>query len=382
MRSRGASFHGCRLDAGVGILDDAGDLALLRSAAVACVVAFAAPLAMAQGPPPAGIHAEGSLLQRVWHLGRVTGDLHRIIDFYHDVLGLQLRGVRSPIPFFSVAAINEFVNAPPHAEFRAAFLPIQGTSAATAEQDQIYLEAFEYRNIDRRQAVPPLSSPGASSLRLIVRNLDASVEAVKKAGASVVTRGGEALAVSPPAGLPGSARAIVVRDPDGYPVELMQLVPSASTPAPASSRVLGAQMTVVVANVERSLAFYRRLAGPDLQAESPSAWRADASVSRLRAIPDVELRTATIGLPGSTIALELVEYRGVEQTPHRPVFQDIGHAHVAFLVSNIQATMERLTAAGAVSISRAGTWTQINPTTRAVYTRDPDGFFLEILERR
>ena len=86
---------------------------------------------------------EGALVQKVWHLGRVTGDLHRIIDFYHDVLGLDLRGQRSPIPFYTVAAINEFVNAPPQAEFRAAFMPIPGTSTATRQQDQIYLEAFE-----------------------------------------------------------------------------------------------------------------------------------------------------------------------------------------------------------------------------------------------
>ena len=64
------------------------------------------------------------------------------------------------------------------------------------------------------------------------------------------------------------------------------------------------------------------------------------------------------------------------------MFQDIGHGHVAFIVKDIQATVDRMKELGAGSISKAGTWTQINPTTRAVYTRDPDGFFLEILERR
>ena len=343
---------------------------------------FAASLALAQGTTPSGITPEGPLLQRVWHLGRVTGDLHRIVEFYHDLLGLQLRGTRGPIAFYSVPAINEFVNAPSRAEFRAAFMPIQGTSAAAAAQDQIYLEAFEYRNIDRRQAVPSLTSPGASSLRLIVRDLDGVVAAAKRAGASILTRGGEPVAVPPPAGRPGTARAIVIRDPDGYPVELMQIVPEPPTLAPEGSPVLGAQMTVVVANIDVSLAFYRRLAGPGLLADSPSGWSTSAPVSRLRDIPDAAHRTAAIRLPGSAIALELVEYRGIPQSPYRPVFQDIGHAHVAFLVDDIQETVDRLTAAGAVALSRSGTWTRINPTTRAVYTRDPDGFFLEILERR
>ena len=125
--------------------------AFARVAAV--VIVLGAP-ALAQ-QPEAALSPANALVQKVWHLGRVTGDLQRVIAFYHDVLGLDLRGARSPIPFYSVPAINEFVNAPAHAEFRAAFLPIQGASAETAPADQIYLEAFEYRNIDRRQILPP-----------------------------------------------------------------------------------------------------------------------------------------------------------------------------------------------------------------------------------
>src|SRR5688572_1643543 len=98
----------------------------ISAARIACLVVLATTLVLAQGAPT--VTPEGSLVQKVWHLGRVTGDLHRIIDFYHDVIGLNLRGARSPIPFYTVAAINEFVNAPPQAEFRAAFMPIQGAS--------------------------------------------------------------------------------------------------------------------------------------------------------------------------------------------------------------------------------------------------------------
>jgi catechol 2,3-dioxygenase-like lactoylglutathione lyase family enzyme len=350
------------------------------TARIACLVVLATTLVLAQGAPT--VTPEGSLVQKVWHLGRVTGDLHRIIDFYHDVIGLNLRGARSPIPFYSVAAINEFVNAPAHAEFRAAFLPIQGTSAATVAADQIYLEAFEYRNIDRRQVLPPLTSPGASSLRLLVRDLNAVIAKAKAANVSVLTAGGEAVAVPAPAGMTGTARAVMLRDPDGYPVELMEISPPLPTFAPAESPVLGAHMVVVVDDLAASLKFYRRLVGTELQASAPSAWQPSAAVSRLRAIPDLASRTASIRLPGSAIALELVEYRDAPPSTYRPAFQDIGHGHVAFIVKDIQETVQRMKAAGATSISKAGTWTQINPTTRAVYTRDPDGFFLEILERR
>jgi catechol 2,3-dioxygenase-like lactoylglutathione lyase family enzyme len=331
---------------------------------------------------PALLAPEGAQVQKVWHLGRVTGDLGRIVDFYHDVLGLALRGTRGPIAFYSVAAINEFVHAPAHAEFRAAFMPIQGTSTATAPQDQVYLEAFEYRNIDRRQLVPPLSSPGASSLRLFVRDLDRALAAIKTADASVVTTGGLPLPVAAPPGLAGTARAVVVRDPDGYPVELTETLPVPVTPAPGDSPILGAQMSVAVADLPASLAFYRGLLGADVQMSAPSAWLRDTSWTRMRGLASAEYRTAAIRLPGSAVVLELVEYRGIERPVYRPVFQDIGHGHVALIVKDIQATVERMKALGATSISAAGTWTQINATTRAVYTRDPDGFFLEILERK
>ena len=346
---------------------------------LACAVGVATSIALAQ--ETAVVAPEGALVQKVWHLGRVTGDLHRIIDFYPDVLGLELRGQRSPIPFYTVAAINEFVNAPPQAEVRAAFMPIQGTSTATRQQDQIYLEAFEYRNIDRRQVVAPLSSPGVSSLRVIVRDLNKTVAAAQAANASFITSG-DPLSVPAPGGVSGSARAIMLRDPDGYPVELMEIAPPPATPATAESPVLGAHMTVVVGDLDASLAFYRRLVGPDLQADIPSAWRTDGTVSRLRNIRDAAYRAAAIKLPGSLVVLELVQFRDIEQTPYWPVFQDIGHGHVAFIVKDIQATVDRMKELRAGSISKAGTWTQINPTTRAVYTRDPDGFFLEILERR
>jgi catechol 2,3-dioxygenase-like lactoylglutathione lyase family enzyme len=345
-----------------------------------CVCSVITCVAVAQESP--AVAPEGGVVQKVWHLGRVTGDLHRIIDFYHDVLGLNLRGARSPIPFYSVAAINEFVNAPAQAEFRAAFMPIQGTSLATTPQDQIYLEAFEYRNIDRRQVLPALSTPGVSSLRLIVRDLNRVVAAAKAANVSTITPGGEPLTVPAPNGIPGTARAIMLRDPDGYPVELMEIVPAPVTLAAADSPVLGAHMSVIVDDANASLEFYRGLIGPELQASAPSDWRSEGTVTRLRNIRDTAYRSATVRLPGSTIALELVEFKDVDALPYRPTFQDIGHGHVAFIVRDIQATVERMKAVRATSISKTGTWTQINATTRAVYTRDPDGFFLEILERR
>jgi len=37
---------------------------------------------------------------------------------------------------------------------------------------------------------------------------------------------------------------------------------------------------------------------------------------------------------------------------------------------------------GIKPLSASGTWTAINPSLRGVYTRDLDGFFLDVIERR
>jgi catechol 2,3-dioxygenase-like lactoylglutathione lyase family enzyme len=352
--------------------------ATLQRAAVFLSLLFSGVALHAQTEPT--VAPLGDDLRSVWHLGRITGDLERIVQFYHDLLGLGLRGERNPnLPFNSLPAINEFVDAPPQAEFRAAFLPIPGASAATVPNEQVYLEAFEYRNIDRVQRVPALYHPGVSSLRFVVRDLDTLVARAKAASVAIVTSGAEPVVVPTPLGLAGMARAIVLRDPDGYPVELLELAPTPASYA-ASSNVLGAHMSVVVTDAATSLQHYRRLIGPDPPVWE-SDWRSDASFARLRNMPVAEYRTATLALPGTTATLELIEFRGIEQVPHRPVFQDIGIGHVAFTTRNIESVLDRMAELGLRTISRSGTWTQINPTLRAVYTRDRDGFFLEVIER-
>ena len=174
----------------------------------------------------------------------------------------------------------------------------------------------------------------------------------------------------------------MIRDPDGYPVELMQLTPVLPSLAPVESNILGAQMSVVVADLARSLDFYRRFVGSDLQTWEGAGWQTSKAFSQLRAIADVEYRTAAALLPGSTIRLELIQFRGVEQTPYRPVFQDIGFGHVALIAKDIELVLRRMNQLGVTALARSGTWTQFNPSLRAIYTRDLDGFFIEVIERR
>ena len=82
------------------------------------------------------------------------------------------------------------------------------------------LELSEFFDIPRSERAANPWDPGASKLIVTVRDLDAVARALKARGAPVVTLGG--VPVDTPFG-----RALLVRDPDGYLVEVRQASPAA-----------------------------------------------------------------------------------------------------------------------------------------------------------
>ena len=95
-----------------------------------------------------------------------------------------------------------------------------------------------------------MQDPGAVTLILLVRDIDAAFAKLKAAGVPVVTTGGAPLAMS----TANKTRAVIVQDPDGHFVELAQLDPLPATTAPASSNVIGIRLRVTVADMEADAA--------------------------------------------------------------------------------------------------------------------------------
>ena len=334
------------------------------------------------GEPPSGVASSGNVL-RPGHLGRTIGDLPTIVHFYHDLLGAGFIGdPDAPVSFFATQPLIDFVTSPPESEFRSVNMPIPGTSVAPGDVPEMVVEAIEFRNIDRHQYLPDMQDPGVSNLTLLVRDLDKTVATLKEAGVIFVTEGGEPVDVSPVPGLTGTARAVIVRDPDGYPVELMQLTPTPETNAPAGSNIIGAHIARVVADLDTTMDFYRHVIGSDLQTWESPDFQLDEAENRLRDTPGAEERLGTMLLPGSGVLMELIQYRNIESTPYHPKIQDIGVGHVAFMVKDMDLVLERLDAEGVKTLGREPGAYQLNPKTRAIYTTDPDGFFLEVMERQ
>jgi len=175
-------------------------------------------------------------------------------------------------------------------------------------------------------------------------------------------------------------RAIIVRDPDGYPVELVELTPAPATNAPDDSNIIGARISLTVSDLEATQDLYGDLMGPVQFWTSPEFVRDDA-YNQLRDTPGAEYRFAAALIPGSTVALEFIEYRGIDRYSIAPAIQDIGVGHVLFMIDDMDLFMSRIRAAGLKTLATSGEPVFIAPTVQAVFVTDNDNFFIEFMAR-
>lgn len=336
--------------------------------------------------PPTGVAPPGEVL-RPGHLGREIGNVELIIHFYHDLIGLGLLGPRErPRPFGSKEtgpALLEFVQLgegvpnPMDARNRAVILPIPGTSATKGME--MAIEAIEIKNIESRPYKPDISDPGASYIKLIVRDLDKTLSVLKDELVPVITPGEKPATLPSYPGMAGKIRAVFVRDPDGYPVELMELTPSPATTASSESNILGARITLVVDNLETTCRWFQHLVGPDLKFWlSPTLMDNGKAYFNLNMIGQFRMAMALI--PGSPVIMEFIEYKDHSKNFVRPHIQDPGTAHVLFMSKDVDIVMSRMKAAGLTTLSATGGPVFIGPTTRSFFVADPDGFWAEFMD--
>jgi catechol 2,3-dioxygenase-like lactoylglutathione lyase family enzyme len=333
--------------------------------------------------PPTGTAPPGDIL-RAGHLGREIGETQNIIHFYSDLIGLGLIGPReAPRPFMVSHPLAEFAELGEDANAydsvsRVALLPIPST-AATATGALMTIEAIEIKGIKSRQYNPPLSDPGATYLELIVSDLDKTLAALKSERVPVITTGGNPVELSGWPGITGKIRAVFVRDPDGYPVELMEITPAPPSTAAAGSKVLGARVAVVVDNLEATCRLYQSLVGPDFKFWLSPAPSGDEPYETLTNTPG-QFRLAMAMVPGSAVVMEFVEYTSHNKHFTRGYIQDPGTAHFLFMAKDDDVIMPRVRAANLHTLSRSNAPVFIGPTTRSFFVPDPQGFWLEFMD--
>jgi lactoylglutathione lyase len=126
----------------------------------------------------------------------------------------------------------------------------------------------------------------------------------------------------------------------------------------------------VVENLDRSIEFYHDALGLDMTgAPGPRSFSANAVVSSLYDAPGAQSRVASFKIPDSDMAVEIVEFQGLNATPVRPRFFDPGAISVGFAVKDLDATKTRLRRIKGLE------WISAN-RDGSVMVRDPDGIFV------
>lgn len=133
-----------------------------------------------------------------------------------------------------------------------------------------------------------------------------------------------------------------------------------------------------VANLKRSIAFYRDLLGFEV------VWQrvVDAPyIGELVNYPGLELHQAMLSIPGSEHCVELLDYRNVERHSVDTRTANPGTAHICLMVAEFDALHERLVVAGVEFVGGP-----LEPTVgpnvgrRVAYMSDPDGIRIELIE--
>jgi catechol 2,3-dioxygenase-like lactoylglutathione lyase family enzyme len=342
-----------------------------------------APLATLNAPPT-GTAPPGDAL-RPGHLGRQIENVELDTHFYHDLIGLELRGNREAPRAFGmnrglqeVAELAQGVPDPHLQASRVVLLPIPGTAAAQGGPEMT-IEAIEIKGIPTAPFRPALTDPGASYLKLIVTDLDTTLKVLKEERVPIITPGGVPVEVPSWPGMTGKMRAVFVRDPDGYPVELMQVTPAPQSTAAPGSKVLGARVTVVVDNIEKTARMYQSLVGPDFQFWISPSLMGDPAYQDLTGISS-RFRLAQAMVPGSPVVMELIEYQHHPKHFKRPHFQDPGAAHFLFMSKDDDVMIQRVKALGLHTTSTTNAPVYISKTTRMFFVTDPQGFWLEFMD--
>jgi catechol 2,3-dioxygenase-like lactoylglutathione lyase family enzyme len=134
-----------------------------------------------------------------------------------------------------------------------------------------------------------------------------------------------------------------------------------------------------VADIERSIAFYRDLLGMVLVARQEGQRPYLATIT---GFGDVYLKVALLKVtPDAEHVLELLEYTSHPAPPTPRQTNRPGNGHLCFRVAGIQALSRRLVAAGVTVISPPTEITSgVNTGAVGCYLRDPDGFTVELLQ--
>lgn len=347
----------------------------MRVLSVALVTCLLSVLVAAQGQVPNPTNKTGVI--GLMHAIHSTNDVEKTLAFYQSVFGLngQVRG-------FDPKGPRVLTNSPT-ATLRVAMTQLRGA---------FNFELTQFSDLERQtNKQPDIQDPGAPMMKILVRNLDEVVANAKKVNAPIVTKGGVPVTAPTPI---GTAKAIIMRDPDGYFVEAIQATPAIvsqtdAIPPPAArgnqpaapappSQVVGAIMALTVRDMDETLKYWNGVLGMEMPAADK--FSSDQAMLDLMGLPKgASYRISSGVISGSTARIEFIEVKGVQRKPFDLRVTDAMACGMAIRVGHIKDVLTKIKASGGRVLSRNEELVEWSDTIRNVFVKDPNGLNLELV---
>jgi catechol 2,3-dioxygenase-like lactoylglutathione lyase family enzyme len=311
-----------------------------------------AALALAESQPAGHI-------QSLSHAIHAVENLDTTLAFYSAVFGLNGKPQDFPNP-----AVPLLTNAP-GVTLRMSMLALPG---------KMRFELTDFRGPERKPAQAKYTDPGAGSIVFHVRDIDTALANAKKANAPIVTMGGAPVEITTAA---GKVRSIIIRDPDGFFVQMIQDAPAADAPEGNVHRV---SLAYTMESAEATKNFYTGMMAIELS--GPSAFSKDAAMLQLYGAPaGTEFRKLSGVIQGPPASVEFTEFRGVPRSKFHLRVRDPGAPAMAIQVINLAGMVAQMKAAGTNLISANGQLVDFGNGVHNIFVEDPNGMNIELFER-
>jgi catechol 2,3-dioxygenase-like lactoylglutathione lyase family enzyme len=285
---------------------------------------------------PLLMSAQTTPVIQLQNLAHAADSLDKTVPFYRDVIGLPINGTRDPLAAQS-QALNEDMSrftATHGAKFRAATFRIPNAPFG--------FELTEFTGVARKGIKPNLQDIGSATLALQVRDMDKMVAKLKAANTVIVTAGGAP--VNPSGSASSKMRELLIRDPDGFFVQLVQ----------------------------SDIGFNARPTGQ---------LGTNAVVANLINLPGAQWRITHGSIPGTTLDFGLIEYVGVPRVKFSLGAEDPGSPAFTMVVRDIDAAVDQWKKAGGTVATTGGQGVKGANGAGNVFVRDVNGFMWELIQR-
>ena len=287
--------------------------------------------------------------------------LENSLEYYREVLGFEMIGEASEMPIFDIK-IQALTN---HggALYRTALLEIPDST--------FNLQLFEVTNGQPRTRSSPRqltarpTDRGGVVLGYEVPDIVRTFTSIETSGqATVINVGGK------PVG-----KTLFVRNRDGLVTRFSQ---RGETERSTELNANPASIALTPGDVDATLRFYRDLLGFDLKTGD---WEASKDVMNALGAEVGMVRRSQGYVPGTNIHFEIDEYSGIPQRRAYYYYNSIpGAVSLQLVVRDIDEIVNVLRASQ-VRIVTSGQQPVTLDGERTVLVRDPDGVFIQLIER-